>query len=58
MKAIKAYYDGHAFVPVFPVNVEKTELPLLRFWIMLWIAFRKRHICSTRENYPTTVIRK
>ncbi|MDR1256467.1 MAG: hypothetical protein LBJ86_01820 [Spirochaetaceae bacterium] len=29
MKAIKAYYDGHAFVPVFPVNVDKNRVAII-----------------------------
>ena len=29
MEAVKAYYDGHAFVPMFPVNVAKDSLAIV-----------------------------
>ncbi|GBR76546.1 hypothetical protein NO2_1079 [Candidatus Termititenax persephonae] len=29
MEAIKAYYDGRAFVPVFPVNVAKNRVAII-----------------------------
>jgi hypothetical protein len=29
MEAVKAYYDGHAFVPMFPVNVAKDRLAIV-----------------------------
>ena len=29
MEAVKAYYDGHAFVPLFPVNIAKDRLAIV-----------------------------
>ena len=29
MEAVKAYYDGNVFVPMFPVNVAKDRLAIV-----------------------------
>jgi len=29
VEAVKAYYDGHAFVPLFPVNIAKDRLAIV-----------------------------